>query len=141
MQRTRIGETLPVLPPDWIRHTVTVRDSDNFGTRTFIVFVLHEPHDEAHLNLAVRTYLQGRIFYGTLLVFRLSERMSFRLINMRAGDRALAMEAVARYVVSIYTYDLALIIVHDGFAAFLTRSLRTQRKLTRLPSSHPRGFH
>lgn len=99
--RSTIGETLPALnPSEYVRHTVRLRDPENGRAVTFILFVACAPSEDNNLNLAIRTYLEGRIFYGTIFVFRLSGRMSFRLINLRAGDRNLAMEAVARYAKS-----------------------------------------
>ena len=95
-QRSTIGETMPYIPPSFAPHTVAVNCREGKEYR-FVLFVKRQDPANAEKNLAVYTFLDGRIFFGAIIVFRLSSIMSFRLINMRAGDRGLAMQAVKRY--------------------------------------------
>ena len=87
------GPTIPAISTTHERCTITI--SDGLGGVTFAIFYMQLPPVHSNLNTAVRSYLQGRIFFGELVIFRVGSR-GMRFVNLRSGDRAMAFKAAAR---------------------------------------------
>ena len=87
------GPTIPAISNTHERCTITI--SDGLGGVTFAIFYMRLPPMHSNLNTAVRSYLQGRIFFGELVIFRVGSR-GMRFVNLRSGDRAMAFKAAAR---------------------------------------------
>ena len=105
VQHTLEGPTIPAISSTHSRCTVTI--SDGHGGITFAIFFIELPPARGNLNIAVRSYLHGRIFFGELVIFRVGSR-GMRFVNLPSGDRATAFKAATRYVRFITGGDTSL---------------------------------
>lgn len=117
------GITYPELAGDYLHQQQCIYI--NRQPYTFSIFYMPLPATRRNLNMAVLTALRGRVFYGDIIVFRVSPRSPSRLVNLRAGHRPFALCAVEECVfvlVPVYLFADREIRFLDSVEASQTRT-------------------
>lgn len=76
---------------DTILETV-IKFDYNGEKHVFKIFYTMKSRCSRNLNLVIHTFLAGRSFYGDLLVFKVGCTSHRQLVNMRSGDKRLAIK-------------------------------------------------